>query len=231
MKRRNSETPNGSRGLDPWLPLFCGAALLFGVLIGWSLAPVGVSVRSAPSGSEQTNRQGGQIPVVDSDVSTPQDADSEVAEMDEAEMENEDTEQSVAEIEDPAIQAWINAVASVVAAQDAGKRPSAASVASFKAAFDALTDEQKTECLPEALNLFADESVDCLSAILLDSKEPEDLLQSVLGDILARPSEVKDPVLRTLAADSSHPLAGEAGELLESSGKRFRRSRRASRRD
>ena len=230
MKRRNSGTPDGSRGLGPWLSVFCGAALLFtGVLIGWTLAPAGGSARFAPSGANQSDRTGDLGRVADVDAVPSQDEDSAAeTEMDEVEAETDETEASVAEDEGPAIQAWTNAIASAVAAQEAGKRPSAEAVAAFKAAFDALSGDQKTENLPEALNLLADESFDCLSAILLDPGEPEDVLQSVLGDLLIRPPEVKDPVLRKLAANVSHPLAEEAEELLEATGLRHRRARRFS---
>lgn len=229
MKRRNSGTPCDSLGPSPWLSLFCGAALLLaGVLIGRSLAPVGEPARFAPPGSERFNRTSN--PLLTADASASQDENAAVAESDEPESETEETEPSDSDAADAAIQAWNDAVDAVAAAQGAGNRPSAESVAAFKAVFDTLADEQKTSCLQEALNLFADESFDCLSAILLDSKELEDVLQSVLGDLTTRSSEVRNAVLRKLAANPSHPLAGDAGVLLEGTG--FRRHvRRSSNQD
>ncbi len=227
MRKRDSGTPNDSRGLSPWLSLFCGAALLLaGVLIGRSLAPVGEPARFAHSDTERFNRTDGPLQSATADASASQDENAAVAESDEPESETEETEPSDSDAADAAIQAWNDAVDAVAAAQGAGNRPSAESVAAFKAVFDTLTDEQKTSCLQEALNLFADESFDCLSAILLDSKEPEDVLQSVLGDLTTRSSEVRNAVLRKLAANPSHPLAGDAGELLEGTG--FRRHARRS---
>lgn len=231
MNRRNFGTPDGSRGFGPWLSAFCGAALLFtGVLIGWTLAPVGEPVRPTSPRTERPERLGGSIPTADSTPSSLQETDYEVA-MDESELESEEAEPSTADAEDPAVLAWNGAVDAIVAAQDAGNCPTSEAIAAFKATFDALTDEQKTEHLQEALNLFADESFDCLSVILLDSKEPEDVLQSMLGDLTTRSSEVRDSALRKLAANPSHPLAGDAGELLEGTGFRRRRARRSSNRD
>lgn len=227
MNRRNFGTPDGSRGFGPWLSAFCGAALLFtGVLIGWTLAPVGEPVRPTSPRTERPDRLGGSIPTADSIPSALQEADYEVA-MNESELETKEAEPSPADAEGPAVLAWNGAVDAIVAAQDAGNCPTSEAIAAFKAAFDALTDEQKSECLPEALNLLSDDSIDCLSAILLDTAEPVDVLQSVLNDIATRSTEARNVVLRKLAAKENHPLAEDAKGLLEGKGIRHRRARRS----
>ena len=113
-----------------------------------------------------------------------------------------------------AYEAWEKLFDGLVKIQNEGKRPTAKQVADFKAAFDRLSDEVKLENIPHAQNLFSDASIEYLTVILFDTKEPKDVLSSIYYDLLNRPEELKMPIVRKLAADKTHPLSGEALELL-----------------
>ena len=109
---------------------------------------------------------------------------------------------------------WEKLFDGLVKFQNEGKRPTAKQVADFKAAFDKLSDEVKLENIPHAQNLFTDASIDYLTVILFDTKEPKDVLSSIYYDLLNRPEELKMPIIRKLAADKSHPLSEDAFDLL-----------------
>ena len=109
---------------------------------------------------------------------------------------------------------WEKIFDELVKFQNEGNRPTTKQVADFKAAFDELSDEVKLENIPHAQNLFTDASIDYLTVILFDTKEPKDVLSSIYYDLLNRPEELKMPIIRKLASDKSHPLSEEALDLL-----------------
>jgi hypothetical protein len=109
---------------------------------------------------------------------------------------------------------WEKVFDGLVKLQNEGKRPTTKQVADFKAAFDRLSDEVKLENIPHAQNLFTDASIEYLTVILFDTKEPKDVLSSIYYDLLNRPEELKMPIIRKLAADENHPLSDEALDLL-----------------
>lgn len=109
---------------------------------------------------------------------------------------------------------WEKVFDGLVKLQNEGNKPTTKQVADFKAAFDKLSDEVKLENIPHAQNLFTDASIEYLTMILFDTKEPKDVLSSIYYDLLNRPEELKMPIIRKLAADKSHPLSDEALDLL-----------------
>lgn len=109
---------------------------------------------------------------------------------------------------------WEKIFDELVKFQNEGNGPTTKQVADFKAAFDKLSDEVKLENIPHAQNLFTDASIDYLTVILFDTKEPKDVLSSIYYDLLNRPEELKMPIIRKLAADKNHPLSEEALDLL-----------------
>ena len=128
-------------------------------------------------------------------------------------VEESDNEQPKTESE-IAYEEWEKIFDGLVKLQNEGKSPTAKQVADFKAAFDRLSDAVKLENIPHAQNLFTDVSIDYLTVILFDTKEPKDVLSSIYYDLLNRPEGVKMPIIRKLAADKSHPLSEEAFDLL-----------------
>ena len=109
---------------------------------------------------------------------------------------------------------WEKVFDGLVKLQNEGNKPIAEQVADFKAAFDKLSDEVKLENISHAQNLFTAASIDYLTVILFDTKEPKDVLSSIYYDLLNRPEELKMPIIRKLAADKNHPLSDEALDLL-----------------
>lgn len=89
-----------------------------------------------------------------------------------------------------------------------------AGVAAFKAMFDALDADEKNSYAHHAANLIPDENIACLKAILTDVSEPQDVLETIYYDLLNRPEEIKNPILREVAELESHPLRDEAFEVL-----------------
>ena len=128
-------------------------------------------------------------------------------------IEEGDNEQPKTELE-IAYEEWEKVFDRLVKLQNEGNKPTSNQIADFKAAFDKLSDEVKLENIPHAQNLFTDASIDYLTVILFDTKEPKDVLSSIYYDLLNRPEELKMPIIRKLAADKSHPLSDEALDLL-----------------
>lgn len=128
-------------------------------------------------------------------------------------IEEGDNEQPKTELE-IAYEEWEKVFDRLVKLQNEGNKPTSNQIADFKAAFDKLSDEVKLENIPHAQNLFTDASIDYLTVILFDTKEPKDVLSSIYYDLLNRPEELKMPIIRKLASDKSHPLSEEALDLL-----------------
>ena len=128
-------------------------------------------------------------------------------------IEEGDNEQPKTELE-IAYEEWEKVFDRLVKLQNEGNKPTSNQIADFMAAFDKLSDEVKLENIPHAQNLFTDASIDYLTVILFDTKEPKDVLSSIYYDLLNRPEELKMPIIRKLAADKSHPLSDEALDLL-----------------
>ena len=136
------------------------------------------------------------------------------ARMPEAVTEEEGDDEPPKTDAEVAYEEWEKLFDGLVKLQNEGKRPTTKQVADFKAAFDKLSDEVKLENIPHAQNLFTDASIEYLTVILFDTKEPKDVLSSIYYDLLNRPEELKMPIIRKLAADKSHPLSEEAFDLL-----------------
>lgn len=113
-----------------------------------------------------------------------------------------------------AYEEWEKIFDGLVKFQNEGNKPTTKQVVDFKAAFDKLSDEVKLENIPHAQNLFTDASIECLTVILFDTKQPKDVLSSIYYDLLNRSEELKMPIIRKLAADKNHLLSEEAFDLL-----------------
>ena len=109
---------------------------------------------------------------------------------------------------------WDRAIENCEALQDTETKPSKDDVAEFKAAFDALDEDDKLQQIARANILLLDSSVECLEAILLDVNEPEDVLSSVFHDICNRDESIKLPIFKAIAQLEAHPMADDAKEIL-----------------
>ena len=127
---------------------------------------------------------------------------------------NEEPESEPPSEEEVLVNNWNAAVEKLTKLQEAERKPSAAVVREFKRVFDALSEAQKVEHIPEAQNLLSDDAIDCLAAIFFDKAEPEDVLSSIYHDLLNRPEEVKMPILKKIADATDHPLSEEVADFL-----------------
>jgi hypothetical protein len=101
-------------------------------------------------------------------------------------VEESNDEPSKTEME-IAYEEWEKVFDRLVILQNGGNKPMSNQIADFKAAFDKLSDEVKLENIPHAQNLFTDASIEYLTVILFDTKEPKDVLSSIYYDLLNRP--------------------------------------------
>jgi hypothetical protein len=182
--------------------------LLVGI-IAYQFFLMGVAEKSAEEVSPVEKERQNKVSedVVNKSVLTQRKEECEAEEISETNEESK----SEAEIN---YEAWSKLFDGLVKLQNEGNKPTTKQVADFKAAFDKLSDEVKLENIPHAQNLFTDASIEYLTAILFDTKEPKDVLSSIYYDLLNRPEELKMPIIRKLAADTCHPLSEEALDLL-----------------
>lgn len=92
---------------------------------------------------------------------------------------------------------------------------SMADVDAFRDAFSRVPQPRKEECLQRALNLIPDEHVMLLAGILFDKSQEPELLDLVYNDILNRDEDVKQPVLKQLYKDKSHPNWADTAWILD----------------
>lgn len=83
------------------------------------------------------------------------------------------------------------------------------------ALFPLLPPEGQDETAMHLSNLVEDENYAPLGQLLLDSKLPEGVLDTLLADVLNRPNETKLPMFLDLSFSPDHPKAAEARDLLE----------------
>lgn len=88
----------------------------------------------------------------------------------------------------------------------------------FAAAFRALPEARRDECLHRALNLVPDDNVMLLVGILMDKSFGNDLVELVYNDILNRDEEVKKPILQEIFKDRSHPCWADTAWILDVTG-------------
>lgn len=100
--------------------------------------------------------------------------------------------------------------------QDGKKGLSKSDVANFKAAFDALDADEKLFQSNHCNVILEDSSVDCLKAILLDTNEPEDVLNAIFYELCNRDDAIKLPMLEEVSSLADHPNQSDARELLSS---------------
>jgi hypothetical protein len=78
-----------------------------------------------------------------------------------------------------------------------------------------LPAEGKAEIAQHLANLVGDKDYAPLGQILTDPTQSEDVLDTLLADLLNRPNSVKLPYLLSIAQVAQHPKASEAKDMLE----------------
>ena len=88
----------------------------------------------------------------------------------------------------------------------------------FVAAFKAVPDDRKEECLHRALNLVSDDHVLLLAGILFDKTVEKEYLELVFNDILNRDEDVKKLILPKIYKDKTHPCWADTAWILDVTG-------------
>lgn len=93
-------------------------------------------------------------------------------------------------------------------------------VEAFVEQFRKVPRKRRGECLQRALNLLPDENAMLLVGILMDKTLDRATAMSVFADIVNRGDVVKNPVLRQILADESHPCHDDAAWIFEVTGEK-----------
>lgn len=95
---------------------------------------------------------------------------------------------------------------------------SMAQIDAFVNAFKALPEKVREEELHHALNLLPDENSLYLLGILMDTSLDKALTELVFNDFLNRGDEVKQPMLKAVFKQKSHPCWADAAWILDVTG-------------
>lgn len=90
----------------------------------------------------------------------------------------------------------------------------------FSRQFAALPRERKMECLHRALNLIPDANVALLAGILFDKSQPHEILKATFNDIVNRSEEAKEPIVKAVYRDKTHPCCSDATWIYEVTGEK-----------
>jgi hypothetical protein len=83
------------------------------------------------------------------------------------------------------------------------------------AVFPLLPAEGQTACAQHLSNLVTDQDYGPLGRLLTNSTLPDEVLETLMSDVLNRANTVKLPALMAVARDPQHPKAAEAHDILE----------------
>lgn len=88
----------------------------------------------------------------------------------------------------------------------------------FVRKFKALPKERQDEELHHALNLIPDDNSLFLLGVLMDAEVDKELKELVFNDFLNRGDEVKQPMLKAVFKQKSHPCWADAAWILDVTG-------------
>ncbi len=84
-----------------------------------------------------------------------------------------------------------------------------------KEAFDRLDKQDQMDAIRRSLNLLPDEQFPALYDILFDKAEDPEVLDAIFSDALNRPEEIKNPLMKELVKDKTHPCFFESARILD----------------
>ena len=93
-------------------------------------------------------------------------------------------------------------------------------IRAFVRAFNAVPVSRRKGALHRALNLIPDANVALLAGVLFDKSQPKEIVREVFNDVVNRPEEVKEPILKEIAKDKTHPCYSDAQWIFEVTGER-----------
>ena len=90
----------------------------------------------------------------------------------------------------------------------------------FARQFSEVPPARKMECLHRALNLIPDANVALLAGILFDKSQPREVLKATFNDIVNRSEEAKEPIVKAVYRDKTHPCCDDATWIYEVTGEK-----------
>ena len=111
-----------------------------------------------------------------------------------------------------AVAAWEQQIDDVIVSTNVPVKEYARHV---KEAFDKLDKADQMDAIQHGLNLLPDEQFAVLYDILYDKAEDPAVLDAIFSDALNRPEEIKNPLMKDLRKDSTHPMFFESARILD----------------
>ena len=159
-----------------------------------------------PSEAHTTEHADSQLEYVVEDAS--EENSSEEPLMTEAEKREAEEEKRV-EVFDSLTDRWQEPSAKGVSMTD---------IEHFAKAFRQIPKPRQDECIHRALNLIPDENVMLLAGVLMDKAVDQEIVETVFNDILNRDEDVKQPILREIFKDKTHPCWTDTAWILDVTG-------------
>lgn len=193
-------------GAKKWIVLACVAAVAVALLVftrSSSVVPAQARTEVAPP-AEATAEPDAQS----AEESEPAEPEEPAEEKSEEEL-REEADEKLVDAFDALTDRWMEKEGGEVTMKD---------MDDFVAAFKAVPDDRKEECLHRALNLVSDDHVLLLAGILFDKMVDKEHIELVFNDVLNRDEEVKKLILPKIYKDKTHPCWADTAWILDATG-------------
>ena len=210
--------------------LIAGLLMLAGVILFMTLRTSKPEAQEAvPAAVEKAKRLAAQEKAAPKTAQTKEQARAKAASKAAAQTEAAQTEAEHVAVEpkaaaqqavtseqktprEQAVATWEKLVDQVIEQKDVPVDEQAVRV---KEAFDKLDKEDQMDGIHRSLNLFPDEQFPALYAILYDKTENPEVLDAIFSDALNRPESLKNPLMKELVKDKTHPCFFESARILD----------------
>jgi len=95
-----------------------------------------------------------------------------------------------------------------------------ADIEAFGAKLKAVPQARRLECLRRALNLIPDANAALLAGVVLDKSQGREVVETTFRDIVNRSEEVKEPILKEIAKDKTHPCLSDVEWIYAVTGEK-----------
>ncbi len=85
-------------------------------------------------------------------------------------------------------------------------------------ALNGVDPQDRLPAIHSALNLVPDGGFAVFVPLLFDKGQPEEILDAIFNDMLNRDESVKEPLMKELRKDKSHPMFFESARILDATG-------------
>ena len=194
-------------GAKKWIVLASVAAAVVALLVftrSSSVVPAEERTENAPT-TEATAEPDAQSAGEEAEPTEPEEPAEEKSE----EELREEADEKLVDAFDSLTDRWMEKEGGEVTMKD---------MDDFVAAFKAVPDDRKEECLHRALNLVSDDHVLLLAGILFDKTVDKEHIELVFNDVLNRDEEVKKLILPKIYKDKTHPCWADTAWILDATG-------------